>query len=105
MRSNITTLAEVEEWWSVCNRPIAPEIEDPELLAVALENLPEGPFNRESWSSWTKAVGTAADKQGKSLFIPLRKALTGRAVGPDMGILMCYMKAEIVRQRLAGETA
>ena len=105
VRSNITTLAEVEEWWSVCNRPIAPEIEDPELLAVALENLPEGPFGRESWSSWTKAVGTAADKQGKSLFMPLRKALTGRAFGPDMGVLMCYMKAEIVRQRLAGETA
>ena len=105
VRSNITTLAEVEQWWSVCNRPIAPEIEDPELLAVALENLPEGPFGRESWSSWTKAVGTAADKQGKSLFMPLRKALTGRAFGPDMGVLMCYMKAEIVRQRLAGETA
>ena len=105
VRSNITTLAEVEEWWAVCNRPIVPEIEDPELLAVALENLPEGPFGRESWSSWTKAVGTAADKQGKSLFMPLRKALTGRAFGPDMGVLMCYMKAEIVRQRLAGETA
>ena len=105
VRGNITTLAEVEEWWAVCNRPIVPEIEDPELLAVALENLPEGPFGRESWSSWTKAVGTAAGKKGKSLFMPLRKALTGRAFGPDMGVLMSYMKAEIVRQRLAGETA
>ena len=75
------------------------------VLAVALEKLPEGPFGQESWSVWTKAVGTAAGKKGKSLFMPLRKALTGRAFGPDMGVLLCYMKAEIVRQRLAGQTA
>jgi len=35
----------------------------------------------------------------------LRKALTGRAFGPDMGVLLSHMKAEIVRQRLAGQTA
>ncbi len=62
-------------------------------------------FGQESWSVWTKAVGTAAGKKGKSLFMPLRKALTGRAFGPDMGVLLCYMKAETVRQRLAGQTA
>jgi glutamyl-tRNA synthetase len=105
VRGNITTLAEVAEWWAVCHQPVVPKIEDPELLAVALEKLPEGPFGQESWSLWTEAVGTAADKKGKSLFMPLRKALTGRAFGPDMGVLLCYMKAEIVRHRLAGQRA
>ena len=105
MRGNITTLTEVADWWAVCHQPVVPEIEDPDLLAVALEKLPEGPFGQESWSVWTKAVGTAAGKKGKSLFMPLRKALTGRAFGPDMGVLLCYMKAETVRQRLAGQTA
>jgi len=105
VKGNIKTLAEVAEWWAVCNQPIVPEIDDPELLASALEKLPEEPFGQESWSVWTKAVGTAADKKGKSLFMPLRKALTGRAFGPDMGVLLCYMKAKIVRQRLAGQTA
>ena len=105
VRGNITKLAEVAEWWAVCHQPVVPEIEDAELLAVALEKLPEGPFGPDSWSAWTKAVGTAADKKGKSLFMPLRKALTGRAFGPDMGVLLCYMKAEMVRQRLAGQTA
>ena len=105
VRGNITTLTEVADWWAVCHQPVVPEIEDPDLLAVALEKLPEGPFGQESWSVWTKAVGTAAGKKGKSLFMPLRKALTGRAFGPDMGVLLCYMKAETVRQRLAGQTA
>ena len=35
-----------------------------------------------------KGSGTAAGKKGKSLFMPLRKALTGRAFGPDMGVLL-----------------
>ena len=105
VRGNITILTEVADWWAVCHQPVVPEIEDPDLLAVALEKLPEGPFGQESWSVWTKAVGTAAGKKGKSLFMPLRKALTGRAFGPDMGVLLCYMKAETVRQRLAGQTA
>ncbi len=105
VRGNISTLAGVAEWWAVCHQPVVPEIDDPQILAVALEKLPEGPFSKDSWALWTKAVGTAADKNGKSLFMPLRKALTGRAFGPDMGVLLCYMKNEIVRQRLAGQTA
>ena len=105
VRGNITKLAEVAEWWAVCHQPVVPQIDDPELLAVALEKLPKGPFGQESWSEWTKAVGTAADRKGKSLFMPLRKALTGRAFGPDMGVLLCYMKDKIVRQRLAGQKA
>ncbi|MBL81735.1 MAG: glutamate--tRNA ligase, partial [Rhodospirillaceae bacterium] len=77
VRGNIGTLTEVAEWWAVCHQPVVPEIEDPDLLTVALEKLPEGPFGRECWSAWTKAVGIAADRKGKSLFMPLRKALTG----------------------------
>ena len=44
VRGNITTLTEVADWWAVCHQPVVPEIEDPDLLAVALEKLPEGPF-------------------------------------------------------------
>jgi glutamyl-tRNA synthetase len=82
-----------------------PEIEDTELLALALEKLPEGPFGPDTWSAWTSAVGVVANKKGKSLFMPLRKALTGRAFGPDMGILLCYMDSETVRRRLTGQSA
>ena len=105
VRGNITTLQEAGDWWAVCHQPLTPEIEDEELLAAALATLPDGPFGPDSWSDWTKAVSAATSKKGKALFMPLRKALTGRAFGPDVGILLCYMSREVVAQRLAGQTA
>jgi glutamyl-tRNA synthetase len=33
-------------------------------------------------------VKAATGRKGKALFLPLRKALTGRADGPDMAALM-----------------
>ena len=105
VRGNIATLLDAGDWWAVCHQPLTPEIEDEELLAVALAELPDGPFGPDSWSQWTKAVSTATSKKGKALFMPLRKALTGRAFGPDVGILLCYMTREVVAKRLAGQTA
>lgn len=105
VRGNISKLTQVADWWAVCHEPIVPEIEDTELLALALEKLPEGPFGPDTWSAWTSAVGAVANKKGKPLFMPLRKALTGRAFGPDMGILLCYMDAGTVRRRLTGQSA
>ena len=105
VRGNISTLLDAGDWWAVCHQPLTPEIEDEELLAAALAELPEGPFGPDSWSQWTKAVTAATSKKGKALFMPLRKALTGRAFGPDVGILLCYMTREVVAKRLAGQTA
>ncbi len=105
VRGNIAKLAEAGDWWAVCHQPVAPEIEDEELLAVALAELPDGPFGPDSWSDWTRAVGAATAKKGKALFMPLRKALTGRAFGPDVGVLLCYMERDVVARRLAGQTA
>ena len=105
VRGNINTLSQAGDWWAVCHQPVTPEIEDEELLAAALTELPEGPFGPDSWSDWTKAVGSKTSTKGKALFMPLRKALTGRGFGPDVGVLLCYMDRDIVAQRLAGQTA
>ena len=105
VRGNIATLLEAGDWYAVCHQPLTPEIEDEKLLAVALAELPDGPFGPDSWSQWTRAVSATTSKKGKALFMPLRKALTGRAFGPDVGILLCYMSREVVAKRLAGQTA
>ena len=105
VRGNISTLAQTADWWSVCHDAVTPEIEDEELVAAALAALPDGPFRPDSWSEWTRSVSKATGKKGKALFMPLRKALTGRAFGPDVGVLLCYMSRETVTKRLAGQTA
>jgi glutamyl-tRNA synthetase len=54
--------------------------------------LPEGPFDGETWGTWTKAVKDATGRKGKGLFMPLRKAVTGMERGPDMSALLALMQ-------------
>ena len=89
-RENITTLHDLEGWWSLFRDGADPVIdeEDAEFVAQAITLLPEGPFDGDTWSSWTAAVKEATGRKGRGLFMPLRKALTGQSHGPDMGAVM-----------------
>lgn len=89
-RENVTRLADVEQWWSLCRDGAQPMIaeEDAEFVTQALEMLPPMPFGPTAWADWTGAVKAATGRKGKGLFMPLRKALTGLDHGPDMGSLM-----------------
>ena len=85
-RENITTMGDLEGWWQMFRDGADPVIEDEdrEFVAQALELLPDGPYDADSWGSWTAAVKEATGRKGRGLFMPLRKALTGQAHGPDM---------------------
>jgi glutamyl-tRNA synthetase len=89
-RENIETLRDLETWWRICRDGAEPDIaeEDAEFVAEAMALLPPQPFDAGSWSAWTAAVKEATGRKGRGLFMPLRKALTGRAHGPDMGAFM-----------------
>jgi glutamyl-tRNA synthetase len=50
--------------------------------------LPEPPYGPETWGDWTGAVKEATGRKGKGLFMPLRKAVTGRERGPEMADVM-----------------
>ncbi|MFU8898260.1 MAG: glutamate--tRNA ligase [Roseinatronobacter sp.] len=89
-RENITRLEDLGAWWALCRDGAAPEIapEDAEFVTEALKLLPPPPYGPDAWSNWTSAVKEATGRKGKGLFMPLRKALTGQAHGPDMSSLM-----------------
>lgn len=89
-RENITTRGDIAQWWALCRDGADPEIdaEDAEFVSEALTLLPELPFTPTSWSEWTTAVKEKTGRKGRGLFMPLRKALTGKQHGPDMGQLM-----------------
>lgn len=90
MRDNIETLKDLDTWWALCRDGADPVIEDDdrEFVAQALTLLPDAPFGAETWGTWTAAVKEATGRKGRGLFMPLRKALTGQAHGPDMAALM-----------------
>ncbi len=90
VRDNIKTLNDLSDWWILCSEGAEPDIseEDREFVSQALGLLPNGPYSGDSWSDWTQAVKAATGRKGKSLFMPLRKALTGKEHGPDMSALL-----------------
>jgi glutamyl-tRNA synthetase len=98
-RENITTLDDLGGWWAMMRDGAAPQIdaEDAEFVKAAMALLPEGPFDGETWGSWTAAVKEATGRKGRGLFMPLRKALTGQAHGPDMSALMPLL--QVVKAR------
>ncbi|UWQ29211.1 glutamate--tRNA ligase [Leisingera sp. M523] len=98
-KENITTLKDLAGWWELCRDGAEPLIadEDKEFIAEAMALLPEGPYDSESWKTWTTAVKEATGRKGKGLFMPLRKAVTGMERGPDMSALLALM--ETVRAR------
>lgn len=93
---NITKLADITEWAELVLNGAEPviEAEDTEFVAKAMTILPPQPFGPTSWSDWTSAVKEATGRKGKALFMPLRKALTGRSNGPDMSDLMPLLKID-----------
>lgn len=93
-KENITTLKDLEGWWALCRDGAEPLIadEDKEFIAEAMTMLPDGPYDATTWGSWTAAVKEATGRKGKSLFMPLRKAVTGMERGPDMSALLALME-------------
>ncbi|MGG7643584.1 glutamate--tRNA ligase [Rhodovulum sp. YNF3179] len=89
-RENITVLDDLGGWWALYRDGAAPDIaeEDRDFVAQAMGLLPDPPYTDATWSEWTAAVKDATGRKGKGLFMPLRKALTGRAHGPDMSKVM-----------------
>lgn len=104
VRGNCWRVAEAREWWDVIHAVTAPEIdeEDGEFLRQAADILPQGALDATSWKSWTGALKEATGRKGKQLFMPLRKALTGREHGPEMSAMLPLIGSEKARARLCG---
>jgi len=90
IRGNISTRGEMADWADLVLNGRAPMIadEDREFVQTALAMLGEPPYAADSWSNWTNAVKEATGRKGRGLFMPLRKAVTGRERGPEMADLL-----------------
>lgn len=94
VRENITVLADMADWWALFRdgaEPIVAE-EDAAFIAEAFSLLPAMPFGPDTWSDWTAVVRDKTGRKGKSLFMPLRLALTGKQRGPEMADVMTLLQ-------------
>ena len=94
-RDNITTMADLGQWWELCRDGAKPlvDAEDREFVDQALGMLPDLPLDETTWTTWAAAVKEATGRKGRGLFMPLRKAITGRERGPEMAALMPLLQA------------
>ena len=96
---NITKLDDLADWWTIFSQGAEPQIdpEDADFIAQAMPLLPPPPYTDATWGEWTAAVKDATGRKGKGLFMPLRKAVTGQAHGPDMAQVMPLL--QVVKAR------
>ncbi len=106
IRSNITKVVDSAAWSTTLYSPMPGVIddEDREFCAAAANALPDD-ITDGTWSDWTNTLKVDHARKGKTLYMPLRKALTGRERGPEMGPILKLLGAEKAKARLCGEVA
>jgi len=104
IRENLDKLADAQNWWKIVtdlSLRFVPSTEaDHRFLHLAADLLPHEPWNRETCQQWIERLKEESDRRGKTLFKPLRFALTGRESGPELADLLPLMGHRLVGQRL-----
>jgi glutamyl-tRNA synthetase len=104
VRPNLVTLADAADWWGVIEGPVAVAVAgdvEVEYLDQALVAAGEIDWSSDPWHALTARLKTETGRKGKALFLPLRRALTGRDHGPDMAALLPLIGRERALERLA----
>jgi glutamyl-tRNA synthetase len=103
VRGNIEKMTDAAGWRHVISAEIEPVAApgDGPFLQQALVMLPPAPWDGGTWKSWTEALKGATGRKGKTLFMPLRLALTGLDHGPELAALLPLIGRDKAVARLA----
>jgi glutamyl-tRNA synthetase len=103
IRPNLSSVAEAADWWAVVEGPVqtATEAGDRDFLTRAAALAGEIDWAGDPWHTLTNALKAESGRKGKALFLPLRRALTGRDHGPDMAQLLPLIGRERAVERLS----
>ncbi|OWK31880.1 glutamate--tRNA ligase [Sphingomonas mucosissima] len=104
VRPNLATVAEAADWWQVIEGPVdlADTSDDGEYLAAAADAAEAIDWSADPWQQLTSRLKEATGRKGKALFLPLRRALTGRDHGPDMAAMLPLIGRDRALARLRG---
>ncbi|WP_419827255.1 glutamate--tRNA ligase [Sphingomonas sp.] len=104
IRPNIERLLEAADWWRVVtDDPVPPALDEAEHAYVvhAAEVAATVEWGDTPWLALTAALKAETGRKGRALYLPLRRALTGREHGPDMAALLPLIGRERTLRRLA----
>jgi glutamyl-tRNA synthetase len=103
LRGNLLRFGDIADLARLVRGPVSPVVapEDRGFLDAARDLLPPEPWGETSFSAWTTALKQSSGRKGRTLFEPLRLALTGRHDGPDLKSLLPLIGREEALNRLA----
>jgi glutamyl-tRNA synthetase len=103
IRGNLDLLREARDWFEVVRGTVVPPVQpgQGEVFRAALAAQPPEPWDDTTWAAWTSAIQESTGRKGKSLFLPLRLALTGEEHGPDLKTLLPLIGRDRAAQRLS----
>ena len=87
---NLERVSDAADWWQVIEGPIVPAdlTDEADYLAQAALAAETLDWSGDPWHALTGVLKASTGRKGKALFLPLRRALTGRDHGPDMAALL-----------------
>jgi glutamyl-tRNA synthetase len=90
IRGNIEKLSDADGWMDIVTGKIKSVVasEDVDFIRAAQSTLPPEPWDNATWKTWTDTLKVSSGRKGKSLFMPLRLALTGLDHGPELATLL-----------------
>jgi glutamyl-tRNA synthetase len=90
IRPNLRTVAEAADWWAILHGHVEAEAapEDRDLLEAAASIAAEIDWAVSPWQQLVAELKARTGRGGKALFLPLRRALTGRDSGPEMAAML-----------------
>ena len=102
VKNNITYIHEVSIWEKVIktiNNYKDFNI-DKNFLDIAANELPNDPYDYNTWDIWTTKIKDKTGIKGKDLFMPLRLILTGKSHGPELKYFIPLFDKKGILQKL-----
>jgi glutamyl-tRNA synthetase len=107
IRPNLHKVADAALWWSIIEGPISHRAgeADRAFLLEAAEAAETIEWGAGAWAALVAALKARSGRTGKSLFLPLRQALTGLESGPEMALLLPLIGRDQSLSRLRSAAA
>ena len=99
IQNNIEFFHQSLEWRDIIFSTISNESGNVDLLKEAALLIPDEPYNIDTWDAWISLIKSKTGLKGKDLFMPLRKALTGKEKGPELKYLLPLLTKEIILKK------
>ncbi len=100
IRGNLNVVEDIKQWTDIVFNSETIKPSDKDYIKIAMELIPDDPWNDETWGLWTSAIKEKTGRKGKELFLPLREAFTGLNHGPEMKLLIQLLGRDKIIERV-----